>query len=247
MHHAWLLVGPEGIGKATLAYRFARAVLAEVRCGRRARPRSRPSGVPQSRGDVASESSSHPALLGREIEALLAMDRRRGGTALARFSRPFGGRSGLARGDGRPRRRTQPERGQRAAEGSRGAAAADAVPAGLERRGSVARHHPLAPRDASRHGLEDEDLQPRYGRRLPATVTRPTTRRLLPRWRSGGKRAARARTCHRATASSSIARSSPRSAALPEIDGAAAARLVDRLAGRARATVSTFIFLCCSG
>ena len=28
MHHAWLLTGPEGIGKATLAYRFARAVLA---------------------------------------------------------------------------------------------------------------------------------------------------------------------------------------------------------------------------
>ena len=28
MHHAWLLVGPEGIGKATLAYRFAREVLA---------------------------------------------------------------------------------------------------------------------------------------------------------------------------------------------------------------------------
>jgi DNA polymerase-3 subunit delta' len=29
MHHAWLLVGPEGIGKATLAYRFARTVLAD--------------------------------------------------------------------------------------------------------------------------------------------------------------------------------------------------------------------------
>jgi DNA polymerase-3 subunit delta' len=29
MHHAWLLVGPEGIGKATLAYRLARSVLAE--------------------------------------------------------------------------------------------------------------------------------------------------------------------------------------------------------------------------
>jgi DNA polymerase III subunit delta' len=29
MHHAWLLVGPEGIGKATLAYSFARAALAE--------------------------------------------------------------------------------------------------------------------------------------------------------------------------------------------------------------------------
>jgi DNA polymerase III subunit delta' len=28
MHHAWLIVGPEGVGKATLAYRFARMVLA---------------------------------------------------------------------------------------------------------------------------------------------------------------------------------------------------------------------------
>lgn len=29
MHHAWLLAGPKGIGKATLAYRFARAALAQ--------------------------------------------------------------------------------------------------------------------------------------------------------------------------------------------------------------------------
>lgn len=29
MHHGWLLAGPEGIGKATLAYRFARHVLAD--------------------------------------------------------------------------------------------------------------------------------------------------------------------------------------------------------------------------
>jgi DNA polymerase-3 subunit delta' len=30
MHHAWLIVGPRGIGKATLAYRFARFVLAHA-------------------------------------------------------------------------------------------------------------------------------------------------------------------------------------------------------------------------
>jgi DNA polymerase-3 subunit delta' len=33
MHHAWLIVGPEGIGKATLAYHFARTVLAEREAG----------------------------------------------------------------------------------------------------------------------------------------------------------------------------------------------------------------------
>lgn len=33
MHHAWLLVGPEGVGKATLAYRFARTVLADAETG----------------------------------------------------------------------------------------------------------------------------------------------------------------------------------------------------------------------
>jgi len=30
MHHAWLITGPDGVGKATLAYRFARRLLAGV-------------------------------------------------------------------------------------------------------------------------------------------------------------------------------------------------------------------------
>src|SRR3954471_757360 len=30
MHHAWLITGPEGVGKATLAFRFARRLLAGV-------------------------------------------------------------------------------------------------------------------------------------------------------------------------------------------------------------------------
>jgi DNA polymerase-3 subunit delta' len=33
MHHAWLITGPEGVGKATLAYRFARRLLAGQRHG----------------------------------------------------------------------------------------------------------------------------------------------------------------------------------------------------------------------
>jgi DNA polymerase III subunit delta' len=33
LHHAWLLIGPEGVGKATLAYRFARTVLAQPQGG----------------------------------------------------------------------------------------------------------------------------------------------------------------------------------------------------------------------
>ncbi|HRQ82540.1 MAG TPA: DNA polymerase III subunit delta', partial [Azospirillaceae bacterium] len=33
MHHAWLIGGPPGVGKATLAYRFARFVLAQTENG----------------------------------------------------------------------------------------------------------------------------------------------------------------------------------------------------------------------
>lgn len=35
MHHAWLLAGPKGVGKATLAYRFARSALGAQRAGPR--------------------------------------------------------------------------------------------------------------------------------------------------------------------------------------------------------------------
>ena len=40
LHHAWLLTGPEGVGKATFAYRAARRLL-----GAPARPGSRPAGL----------------------------------------------------------------------------------------------------------------------------------------------------------------------------------------------------------
>jgi DNA polymerase III subunit delta' len=43
MHHAWLITGPDGVGKATLAYRFARRLLA---------------GVPE--GDTLALDPAHP-------------------------------------------------------------------------------------------------------------------------------------------------------------------------------------------
>jgi DNA polymerase-3 subunit delta' len=33
LHHAWLITGPKGVGKATLAYRFARKILADAQDG----------------------------------------------------------------------------------------------------------------------------------------------------------------------------------------------------------------------
>jgi DNA polymerase-3 subunit delta' len=47
LHHAWMLVGPEGVGKATLAYRFAKRALQEDDVG----------------GGLFGEAVSHPDLL----------------------------------------------------------------------------------------------------------------------------------------------------------------------------------------
>lgn len=59
MHHAWLIAGPEGIGKATLAYRLARHVLA--------RPGERAAGSLAVGPDTVAarqvRALSHPGLL----------------------------------------------------------------------------------------------------------------------------------------------------------------------------------------
>ncbi|MBL8847001.1 MAG: DNA polymerase III subunit delta' [Hyphomicrobium zavarzinii] len=59
MHHAWLVAGAEGIGKATLAYRFARYVLAD--------PAERTPGTldvaPETRAFRQVLALSHPGLL----------------------------------------------------------------------------------------------------------------------------------------------------------------------------------------
>ena len=61
MHHGWLLAGRSGIGKATLAYRLARHVLAEPGdrdpSGQSLRDRAERTGEP------AGGALSHPGLL----------------------------------------------------------------------------------------------------------------------------------------------------------------------------------------
>src|SRR5262245_3473430 len=60
MHHAWLLAGPEGIGKATFAYRFARYAFAneEERLGG-----GKTLEVSESRASRQVRALSHPSLL----------------------------------------------------------------------------------------------------------------------------------------------------------------------------------------
>lgn len=57
LHHAWLITGPKGLGKATLAYRFARAALGARRTG--PRPLDTDPNDPASRQIAAH---SHPDL-----------------------------------------------------------------------------------------------------------------------------------------------------------------------------------------
>ena len=59
LHHAWLLTGPEGVGKATLAYRMARRLLG-------AKPDPAFGALGASPGDVVSRqvaARSHPDLM----------------------------------------------------------------------------------------------------------------------------------------------------------------------------------------
>ena len=61
MHHAWLLIGPEGIGKATLAYRFARFLLAQ---GEEGIAQTDTLMVPEGHPVLAQVAAlSHPNLL----------------------------------------------------------------------------------------------------------------------------------------------------------------------------------------
>ena len=59
MHHAWLITGPDGIGKATLAYRFARRLL---------------GGMPRTTASRWSRRTRLPALRRRRARRLLTVE-----------------------------------------------------------------------------------------------------------------------------------------------------------------------------
>ncbi|TVR99205.1 MAG: DNA polymerase III subunit delta' [Rhodospirillales bacterium] len=61
LHHAWLITGPAGIGKATLAFRFARFLLT-AKVGQGALPASEPSLFGEPGRAAAPESGLPPSL-----------------------------------------------------------------------------------------------------------------------------------------------------------------------------------------
>ncbi|MCC5997343.1 MAG: DNA polymerase III subunit delta' [Oceanicaulis sp.] len=74
MHHAWMITGPKGVGKATLAWRLARRVM----------------GAPAAGPEPLSADPAHPAC--RRIEALSGSD-------LLLIRRPYNEKTGKLRGE----------------------------------------------------------------------------------------------------------------------------------------------------
>lgn len=62
LHHAWLFTGPEGVGKATLAYRFARFLLAQKGKDAPAAPQDM-SVAPEHPAFAQTAALAHPNLL----------------------------------------------------------------------------------------------------------------------------------------------------------------------------------------
>ena len=142
MHHAWLFTGPRGIGKATLAYRLARFVLSLSRSAARQRtgyssfPPETPGGPPRR---VARPFRSLRSSSARSIPRRNASNPK----SPSRTSRRAGDFFGQTAGEGGYRicivdaaddlnHRIR----QCAAQNSRGAAVAIAVPAGQPRPGA---------------------------------------------------------------------------------------------------------------
>ena len=214
MPHAWLIGGPPGIGKATLAYRMARFVLAhpdpaapDGADGDIARGRSGPSGgAPDRRRRRQPDLLVLERTLNDKGKLRTADPRRRRAPhrGVLRLDR---GRGRLARRHRRRGRRPEQAGRQRAAQGAGGAAAARAVPAGQPRaaarvlptirsRCRLLTLRPLAPTDVARA------VAAALGARLPDDAEVVAAARRGRRQRRARARAARRRRAGAAPAAS---------------------------------------------
>ena len=172
--HAWLIGGEAGIGKATLAYRMARFVLAHPDPAAPAVQKAKSLAVaadhPVARR-IAGQAHSDLLVLERVVNEKtgklfteIRVDDVRRTRVVLRLDR---GRGRLARRDRRSAGGPEPRRRERAAQGAGRAAAARAAAAGQPRAGPRAADHPLA--------LPPPD---------PAPARRPRTSRAPPprRW-----------------------------------------------------------------
>lgn len=101
LHHAWLLTGPEGIGKATLAYRFARFLLANPDPDAPALQQASDLGVDPHHavvGQVARMSHQDMAVIrrglakdGKSLRAEIAVEDVRDGLGIFRVTAGAGG------------------------------------------------------------------------------------------------------------------------------------------------------------
>ena len=169
MHHAWLVAGRQGIGKATLAYRFARAALAHpserAASGREPRGRRQTRALParcaRCRIRACSCCAAPMTRRAKRFAASIPVDEVR---RLRSFLSHRARRGGLARRHRRCGRRAQRQRRQRAAEVAGGAAGARRVPADLVRAG------PAACRPSARAAARSS-LQPLAAADLRAAAT----------------------------------------------------------------------------
>ena len=151
LHHAWLITGPEGVGKATLAYRFARFLLAHPDPGSAAVAGAQDLAVAPDHPVVGQVARlSHPDLAvirrqptkdGKSLKGDIAVEDVRDGLSIFRTT-SGGGR--LARRHHRRSGRSQPVQRQRASEDAGGAAPARDLPAGRASAGRAAADDPLA-------------------------------------------------------------------------------------------------------
>ena len=140
---AWLLRGPPGVGKATLAYRFARRLLAGA-------DHERAATDPGHAIFRMVVNRAHPDLriLKREINPKTGKLRRDIAVEQVRDTEialhETAARDGWKVPDRRSGRRAQPERRQRAPQAAGGAAAEHGHAAGVPTTGRAAPHHPFA-------------------------------------------------------------------------------------------------------